>query len=86
MTCPNCKTEAITIRSRIVQGKISTGCDNCLTDNSNVDASGIAKYKRDRQKEDYRRDITQPNDKAFAKAYPERFREMHGDDLYRKLA
>lgn len=86
MTCPKCSSEVTGILSRIIGKQIIVGCELCLEDNLVYQASGTAKYWRDRQKEDYRRDIIQPNQKEFAKAYPEKFREIHGDDLYRRLA
>lgn len=84
--CPTCNRDTDAVISRIVGKQIMVGCGECLWDNMLQQASGTAKYWRDRQKEDYRRDITQPNQKEFAKAYPEKFREIHGDELFRKLA
>lgn len=85
-TCSNCKRPNADEKTVIFQGKIYTGCEGCLPTTTHQEAAGSAKYWRDRQREDYRRDITQPNQKEYARAYPEKFREIHGDDLYRKLA
>jgi hypothetical protein len=88
MTCPECHKETEAITSRIISGKIITGCDNCLRDNINQQAQGAAKYHRDRQKEDYRKDITQPNQgRDFIRAYGvDKAREYMTDDTIRRLA
>lgn len=86
MRCSNCNKPATSEKTVIYQGSVFSGCDQCLPTIAKQDARGNAKYKRDRQREDYRRDITQPNQREFAKAYPKKFREIHGDDLYRQLA
>lgn len=76
------------IKSQILQNQIYIGCDNCLSNLTKQDASGIAKYTRDRQREDYRKDITQPNQgRDFIRAYGvEKSRKYMTDDTIRKLA
>lgn len=85
MKCGSCHREVGTVKNVIRQGKILTGCDNCL---SNLTQGNVlsAKYNRDRMREDYRKDIVQKSDpRAYAKAYPEKAREHFGDEQFRKL-
>jgi hypothetical protein len=81
--CPTCNQPTATIRSIIKHGNILTGCDNCLP--QQLQQGDSAAFERHWQKIEYRRDITQPNQPEFARAYPEEFRKLHGDELYRKM-
>jgi len=42
-----------------------------------------ARHFRESERSKYRRELTQPNDVNFAKAYPDKFKEMYGDETYR---
>lgn len=73
--CP--KTKSI-----IHDGKIISGCDVCI----HLQQGNTAKYYRRMQQINYRRDTTQPNQKEFARAYPEQARKEWGDELARKYS
>ncbi len=60
MTCPTCKTETESVKTVIRRGKLVTGCSICLHFAPIRNQNDVAKYDRDRQREDYRQDITQP--------------------------
>lgn len=62
---------------------ISERCEKCLA-NFTRSAQFARKYERDRQREDYRKDIIQPFDPEFVKAYPDKAREYYNDDAMRK--
>lgn len=62
--------------------ELTIGCAQCI--DRRTQKKTDAEYNRKQQQKQYRRDLTQPNDPAFAKAYPEKFRELYGDDMYRK--
>lgn len=81
--CPKCGQPTDAIRSIIKHGKILTGCNTCLP--QQLQQGDSAAFERHWQKIEYRRDITQPNQPEFARAYPEEFRRLHGDELYRKM-
>lgn len=67
----------------IVQGEILTGCSVCLRVQGNEFA---AKHQREWQKKEYRRDTLQTWQPEYARVYPDQFRELHGDEAYRKYS
>jgi hypothetical protein len=52
-----------------VHQKIATGCEHCLGSQIKKGSENAAKFNRDWQQKEYRKDITQPNDPSFIKAY-----------------
>jgi hypothetical protein len=82
-SCPTCKDPCDSIRSVVRQGKILTGCDRCLTQQTQKGDS--AAFYRRAQQVQYRKDLVQPNQTSYAKAYPEDFRKRYGDEAYRRL-
>lgn len=89
MICRICKKEAGTLRSGVKNGRYLTDrCEDCF--DSNIAFADYArKYNRDRQREDYRKDILQrwdgdKPDKDFVRAYPEKSRELWDNETLRK--
>lgn len=84
MKCPICKKEG-NLKSLILNGKyISKRCTNCIIEIGAELERGVsstqAEYSRERQREDYRKDMLQPfiGDKPnrdFIIAYPEESKE-----------
>lgn len=75
--------------STINKGKIITGCEVCLPSLLQKGTANSAKYQRDRMREDYRRDITQPNQgREYIKAYGVDAARARGwsEELIRKLS
>jgi predicted amidophosphoribosyltransferase len=60
VTCPNCRKPTDSIRTVIRSSEVMSGCSRCLRPGSKHGQNDIAKYNRDRQREDYRQDIVQP--------------------------
>lgn len=83
MNCPVCRENCDSICSVIRYGKIVEGCENCV--NLPVQQGDSAAFYRRAQQVEYRRDITQPHQKEYAKAYPEDFRERYGNEALRKF-
>lgn len=64
MTKHNCP-----MNKSVIQGKqIITGCDECL-DTRVRESEGYAKHNREWQKKHYRKDLIQPFERDFVKAY-----------------
>lgn len=83
MICNKCKKPADVAKTIVSNRKIYEGCENCI--NTLVQASdGAPKYFRETQKKDFRRELTQPNQREYFKAYPDKAREQYGDDMMRK--
>lgn len=70
----------------ISKGKILTGCEACLP--TQLQQGDDAKFQRDWQRKEYRKDITQPNQgRDFIKAYGiDRAREYMDDSTIRRLS
>jgi ribosome-binding protein aMBF1 (putative translation factor) len=83
--CKVCKKETDTLRSIIHDGKILSGCDNCLDSQIAADNDRAAKGNREYQRSQYRKDLLQPFQPEYARAYPDKFREKYGDETYRLL-
>lgn len=79
-----CDHKGHTVKTVIHNHKLIEGCDKCIPLQQGNES--IAKHNRDYQKIQYRRDLTQPNQKEYFKAFPDKAREMHGDDLARKYS
>lgn len=86
MTCPTCKQDCDSIRTIKHKGELKTGCDNCLASQLVSGDGSSAKYYRNAQRADFRRDLTQPWQKEYAKAYPDKAREEWGDEMARKFS
>lgn len=85
MICPNCNQEAKITKTTIHNGKLVTTCENCSKLKQPHQLA--AKNRREQQKKDFRRDLTQPTEKrAFTQAYPDKAREMYGDEEFRSLS
>lgn len=67
----------------IHNGRAYTGCEICLP--SLFQKGNIAAFNRRWQQVQYRKELMQPNQQEYARAYPGDFRKRHGDDLYRLL-
>lgn len=82
--CPQCGQVADGLYTAIKDGAyVSSRCEKCLA-NFTRSAQFARKYERDRQREDYRKDIIQPWEPEFVKAYPDKAREYYNDDAMRK--
>lgn len=81
--CPTCNSEAVAEKSQIKNGQIYYGCDSCLP--AQLQKGDSAAFNRRWQQTEYRKDLLQPNQRDYARAYPEDFRERHGDELYRLM-
>lgn len=70
----------------ISHGKILTGCEACLP--TQLQQGDDAKFQREWQKKEFRREITQPNQgRDFIRAYgAEKAREYMNDETIRKLS
>ena len=87
MTCPICNRENVTLQAAVVKGQYLTErCEACLVRLKPTDFA--AKWIRDRQKEDYRKDLLQRYDFSdkneidhdWAKAYPKEAEAHFGRD------
>lgn len=90
MKCLVCKKPTDSLKTAIKNGVyVSERCEKCL--NSFVaNAAYARKYNRDRQREDYRKDIIQrwrgnEPDPEFIKAYPKESAEQWGEDILRTV-
>lgn len=84
--CPMCHKPANVIRSTVVRNDIVQGCDNCLPEHLQQGHDGAAKYNREWQKTEYRKDLLQPGDPAFIKEYPKEAGEMYSEDTMRRFS
>lgn len=86
MICPTCRHEATRLRSVIVSGSILSGCERCIASQSVSGTELAAKSSREWQKREYEKDLVQPNDPRFAKAYGADRAKEYGwtDDELRK--
>lgn len=86
MTCSTCNKQTDSEKTVIRSGQLFTGCDNCL--NSQIQGGEFsAKSGRDWQRREFRKDLVQPNEpRDFSRAYPDKAREMYGDETARKYA
>lgn len=77
----NCPKNKTSIRS----SKLYTGCEYCLP--QQLQQGDSANFNRRYQQTTYRKELTQPVDpRNFIKAYPDKAREMYGDDTLRKYS
>ncbi len=86
MKCPSCKQKTDAIKRVISREKIIVGCPSCLP--SQLQQGDSAKFNREWDKKQFRKDITQPNQGTdFIRAYGiEKSREFMSDETIRKLA
>lgn len=84
MKCITCLKPCDKQRSTIRNGVVIKGCDTCLA--SQIQQGDSAKFYREAQKREFRRELTQPWQKEFAQAYPDQARQEWGDYLFRKHA
>lgn len=69
MICPVCKREVDHLITSVKNGVYtSQRCERCVA-NIKAPAAFARKYERDRQREDYRKDIIQKDDPDFVKVY-----------------
>jgi ribosome-binding protein aMBF1 (putative translation factor) len=87
MICPICGRKDVTLQAAVVKGVYLTErCDSCLVHQKPNEYA--AKWVRDRQREDHRRDMLQRYDFGdkneidhdWAKAYPEQAEHHFGRD------
>lgn len=83
MKCTNCGLPNST-KKVISHGKILTGCEACLP--TLLQQGDSASFDRKWQQKQYRRELTQPNQREYAAAYPADFIERYGEDAYRKYS
>ena len=89
MKCPVCGRETDELFSAVKNGKfMSDRCEKCVS-NFTGTADYARKYERDRQREDYRKDILQrfdgdKPDRDFIRAYPQKAREYWDEETLRK--
>lgn len=89
MICPICNQPADILRSVVKDGEyFSERCERCMHTNQPT-AAYARKYNRDRDREDHRKSLLQRwegdhLDSDFARAYPERAKELFGEDEVRK--
>ena len=81
--CPTCEQQCDSIKVVIRRSRLFEGCDSCLP--SQVQQGNSAAFDRRYQQGEYRRELTQPNQREYAKAYPADFKKRHGDELYRQM-
>lgn len=81
--CPTCESPCDSVKSVVRRGEIYDGCESCLP--SLIQQGDSAAFNRRYQQGEYRKELTQPNQREYARAYPEDFRKRHGDDLYRQM-
>jgi len=87
MKCPICQRDNVTLQAAVVKGVyLSERCEGCLV--RQKPGEFAAKWVRDRQREDYRKDMLQRYDFSkkheidhdWAKAYPEQAEHHFGKD------
>lgn len=86
MTCPTCSRECNAVISATRRGEIATGCEACINAGTSPTSGHAAKFYRNAQKSEFRRELTQPWEKGFAKAYPDQARKEWGDEATRKFS
>lgn len=90
MKCLVCGRRVDELRTAIKGGVyLSERCDRCI---NQVPTSAVyaRKFERDRQREDYRRDLIQPLDgdkmnKDFIRQYPDKAQEYWGRDVLKEV-
>lgn len=71
--------------TELYRGKLVTGCEICLASLTVQGTDMAAKNRRDTMRRDHKRDLIQPNDpRNFAKAYPDKAREIYSDEQMRR--
>lgn len=69
MICPICKRDVDALRAMARNGKyVSARCDSCHNNGFRI-ADSARKYERDWQRRHYAKDLVQPSDTDYAKAY-----------------
>lgn len=81
--CPACKQLCNSTKSVVRQGKIHNGCNACIS--TQLQKGDSAAFNRRWQQAEYRKELTQPNQREYARAYPEDFKKRHGEELYRLM-
>lgn len=78
MTCSNCNSECNSQKTIIIRGQVLDGCSLCLDDQVQQVSDFAAKHHREDQKKTYRRDLLQPFQKDFPRAYGVDEAKKHG--------
>lgn len=86
MVCKICGKQANSLRSVVRKRQIIEGCDSCLPQQIIQTDGHVAKFNRESQKKDYRKDLIQPWQKEYFRAYPEQARAEYGDTIARKYS
>lgn len=77
VTCHNCQREVDTLHTGIKEGELYTDlCESCVGVVGSAELS--RNYDRTFQRRHFAKDIIQPDDKAFAKAWGEEAARKHG--------
>ena len=84
MKCSTCNKDCDSLLSIIHRGKVLSGCEQCIASQRVTTDGHSAKFYRDAQKKEFRRELTQPWEKDYARAYPDQAREEWGDDTARR--
>jgi hypothetical protein len=85
--------EAIQTKGAIIDGKFGHYCPPHIQSAQRTAGANAAQYHRDREREDFRKELIQPKDQRtgkinpeFVKAYPQESREMFTEaDMKRAL-
>lgn len=87
MICNTCKSKTDVEKTITHRGKLLYGCDNCLT-HIQQGTDGIAKFNREWQKVEYRKDLIQPTQsRDFVRAYRDKAKEFgYSDEMIRRLS
>lgn len=86
MICASCGEDRGVIKSVIKNGTLIKGCSFCLP--QQLQQGDSAKYFREWQKTEYRKDLLQPNQPGFVKAYGAETAKQYGytDEDIRRLS
>ena len=85
--CDGCDELADRLTGAILNSIYGHYCDNCVGTNKRKAHTGKASYDRDRDREDYKKDMLQPflpdgtPNTEFIRAYPERKANFTDDEL-----
>ena len=88
MTCAKCGNNAT--QNAILDGVFGSYCSLCIAGHSRLDNPQGAQHARDRDREDYQRDLIQPwmadgtPNREFVEAYPELRDEYYTEEQLKK--
>lgn len=86
MNCFACGQPNKHLKSAVVQGKFGEYCEHCIKGMKRMESAGYARYSRDKDRDDYRKDMLQPRDyngkpnREFIHAYKEESQKIFTKD------